>query len=405
MSEKVRRWYKLAEVLEEEGIAITGRMEPSPDILVYRGARSFSFYLDIRRAGKSFRNRIEGEFDGLRDWKKAQKAAEDWLLDQKKAALPVSQKPSLRSEEVWDTLVSLKKDKDPSTYQQIEIFVRVHLKPFMNGQCPYTPEGQACPHKVYLEAGTCPYAQDFSPPVWLNYKAHIRLHKPGVSLFNHWKFFVQFAKYLFEQRVIEQKLKLPFDEKKEDNRARGFVIPDEDFRKMIAHANTTWRDRMIIQRLTGQRPGLVRELRKDRLDLAAGILRIQKQDSKNRRSYEFVAPAQVVAILERRLPGASPFFFPSETDPLRPMDKHLTGWRGALKRAGVNPKYTPHDLRHTRLTELFKTPGINHALTCYQHDLSLDEAMRTYIHFEATDTRVIAEDAQNRAQALLERTS
>lgn len=159
---------------------------------------------------------------------------------------------------------------------------------------------------------------------------------------------------------------------------------------------------MIIQRLTGQRPGLVRELRKDRLDREAGVLRIQKQDSKNRRAYEFQVPAPVMLILEERLPSPSPYFFPSETNSQRPMDKHLNGWKSALRKAGVNPKYTPHDLRHTRLTELFRTPGINHALTCYQHDLSLDEAMRTYIHFEAKDTLVIAQDAETRALTLLE---
>jgi hypothetical protein len=65
-----------------------------------------------------------------------------------------------------------------------------------------------------------------------------------------------------------------------------------------------------------------------------------------------------------------------------------------------NP-WTPHDLRHTRLTELGKTSGINHAVTCYQHDLSLDEWMATYAHFEASDTLPISEDAERRAQSLL----
>lgn len=399
MSEKVRQWHKIAELLTPEELR-KEKKPPSPYLEVRLGARKTSFRVNYRQGAINLRKTLSKEFSDLKHWKKAQHRIEEMIGQAEYGAKPISEKTEIRTEALCDEIVKLKESKDPATLEHTERFFRLHIKPFLNGRCAYADDGKDCPYPSYLEAGACPYAKEFKPPVWLNYKTHLRLHNPTVTLFNHWKFFVMLARYLFEKGVIPQKLRLEYDEKKEDFRQRGMLIPDEHFRRMLAAANPAWRDRMILQRLTGQRPGLIRELRKDRLDRQAGILRIQKQDSKNRRAYEFVVPKPALAILEARLPGLSPYFFPSLSDPLQPMDKHLSGWKGALRRAGIDSKYTPHDLRHTRLTELFKTPGINHALTCYQHDLSLEEAMRTYIHFEATDTQVIARDAESKAAFL-----
>jgi integrase len=376
MSTKVRTWHKVT--AEMVGLRENARVKPSAHLEVRTGIRKISFRVNYRQHGIKLRQVIDEDLD-LEDWQRASKLAEEMIYKARFGDGP-KDKDLTRSEDLCDEIVKLKESKSRATYEQTEIFFRKHIKPYLNDHCPY--------------------AADLNATVWLNYKNHIRLQNPKVTLFNHWKFFTMLFKYAHEKGILKAPIKLSYDEEKEDFRATGMVIPDEHLKKMIANANTTWRDRMILQRFTGQRPGVIRKLRKDQVNLETGHATVQKEDSKNRRKYSFYMPGPCLEILRRRAAGDSPYFFPSLKTPTQPMDKHLTGWYGALERAGIREEYTPHDLRHTFLTEKFKKTD-NPALVCYQCDLSLEEAMETYIHFDAEDTRVIAEDSSRRALELL----
>ncbi|HYF38758.1 MAG TPA: hypothetical protein VD930_03635, partial [Gemmatimonadales bacterium] len=198
-----------------------------------------------------------------------------------------------------DELVDLRASKADATYEQTEIFFRKHIKPFLEAHCPD--------------------ARELRPVLWERYKNAFRLKRPTGRLFNHWKFWTMLFKYAHEKGILDTRFKLPFDEGKEDSRARGQKIPDDDFRRLYLAANQTWKDRMVLGRLTGQRPGLIRKLRKDQVDLMTGIVNVQKKDSKNRRGYAFRLPDQALEILRRRSKGESPYFFPSEANLERPM--------------------------------------------------------------------------------------
>jgi integrase len=379
-----------------------------PFLEIREGKYRTSYRVRFRQEGLVLEQTLEGDF---KNWREAEKEAERLIYEARYGKKPKDTK-GIKTESLCDEIVALKKPLSKATFEQTELFMRKHIKPFLRGECAYEEEdGKPCAHRLYLEQGACIYAVDLGVSHYLTYKAHLRLHRPKTSLFNHFKFFGMLYKYAFDRGLLERPIRLEFDEGKEDFRKRGMVISDEDLRDMIAAANRAWRDRILVQRLTGQRPGVIRNLRKAALDFATGVVSIEKQESKNRREYQFVAPRAVLEILRARMDGSSPYFFPSERDPEKPMDKHLNGWRAAIRRANAKRRtegrapmpegYTPHDVRHTRLTELFKTPGINHALTCYQHDLSLEEAMKTYIHLTAEDTRIIAENADARASAFV----
>lgn len=359
-----------------------------PFVEVRRGTRKTSFRVNYRQDGVKLRKRIR-----VTDPKEVAKEAERIIYNAKfgEKATPKSQ---VRCETLADEIVKLRESKADATYEQIEIFCRLHIKPFLNEHCPY--------------------AANLSNAVWLNYKNHLRLKNPHVSLFNHWKFFGMLCRYARQKGILKEIVKLDFDEEKEDFREEGLVISDTDFQKIIAAATSSraWRDRLILQRLTGQRPGVIRKLRKDQVNLQSGRVIVEKADSKNRRKYDFLMPAPAIEILRQRIElerakillgkkkEESPYFFPMETDQSRPMDKHLGGLRSILKKAKVSEAYTPHDIRHTFLTHKFKESK-NPALVCYQCDLSLEEAMETYIHFDAEDTRVIAEESAAWATAVL----
>ncbi len=358
------------------------KVEKAPYFLeVRKGKYRTSYRVIWRGEGLDIRETLKGSF---RNWREAAAAAEKIIAEQRFG----KQKPVAEyvlSETLCDEIVELKKSKDPATYAQAELFFRLHLKPFL--------------------AEHCPYATELNATTWLKYKNWMRLKNPKVALFNHWKFFVQLAKYAFEKGLIPAKLKLEYSEQREDFRERGLVIPDADFWKMVEAATPKhfgklervqpkWRDRILIQRFTGMRPGEVRDLLKDRWDTEAKVISLRKEDTKTRQPRSFVVESElVIEILDRRLKRVEgPYFFPSEACEAKPMAKSLNGWNAILKRAGVSADFTPHDLRHSYLTGMFKTSS-NPALICYQAGLSLEEAQKTYLHFTAADTRAIAQEA------------
>lgn len=136
-----------------------------------------------------------------------------------------------------------------------------------------------------------------------------------------------------------------------------------------------WRDRIILDRMTGMRPWEIRNLQKDRVDFKRWIINLRAEDTKTRAARSFSVQSDLLReILTRRrdeFPG-SPFFFCNERDHSKPMDKHLNGWNSTLSRAGLIAEYTPHDLRHTYLTEAFRRSK-DWAAICYQAGLTLEE--------------------------------
>lgn len=346
------------------------------------GATGSSWWVRYRREGLKIEEKIEGRIDS---WIDARRLGQALIDEIRGARVKNKEAPSLvRSEEICNELVHLAKAKAPATYEQREIFMRVHLIPWLNVNCPY--------------------GADFDSTVWEKYKTDKRLENPSVALFNHWKFFVMFSKHAFEQGILKKRYKLEFDEKREDFRERGMVIPDEHLKLLLWSANSFWSDRIMIQRFTGMRPGEVRNLRIDRVDLATGVIRLEAEETKTRsaRSFKVTSPT-VLAILKARAQKAqgSVYFFPSRGNPNQPLGRCLAGWENALAAANralakagrpPMPAYTPHDLRHTFLSQMFKTAS-NPALICYYAGLSIEEAQKTYLHFTAEDTHGIADAA------------
>ena len=413
-------WRKFRDLQKERDPGLPEEKLARPFLEIRQGKLKTSYRVRYRGEGLNLEQTLEGEFQ---NWKQAQTEAERVIALAKFGEKPKA-KSLVSNAELCDELVKLREPLSDATHEQIEIFMRVHIKPFLRGECAYLEEGSTvCQHQSYLDAGKCAYASDLNPPVWANYKAHFRLHRPNGSLFNHWKYMGMLFKYAFEKGLLGRMMRLPFDEGKEDNRKEGEVVPLEQLGLFLQHANRTWRDRAIVGRSEGQRPGLIRKLRKNQVDFKTGILKVLKEDSKNRRAYEVELMPSTLEILKARLelPNVkdSPYFFPSESDHGKPMDRCLTGWHSAwiaadkAERAAGRPGlpiittekghlqslYTPHDLRHTWLTEELDRQEDKLA-ACYSRDLSFEEADETYLHFKASHTRSIVEVSGERARAI-----
>lgn len=276
------------------------------------------------------------------------------------------------------------------TISQAETMYRLHIVPFLEEHCRYA---------VGLTSDT-----------WRKYKVEFRKAHPESPLFNHWKFFVTLFKRAKEKGLITQYHRLEYKESRDDKREEGLIVSDDDFGRMVKaapHVSKKWYTRILIQRFTGRRPGEVRLLRKqpigDRpanLTWAEGrlICRLWDYDTKNRVYSEFEIHSEFLKRAVRAMWDTypeSPYLFPNENDNSRPMDKHLNGWYSILAKAKVDPNFTPHDLRHTYLTWIFKVSN-DWAVICFQVSISLEEAQKTYIHFDAADTRGIAETASKK---------
>ncbi len=349
------------------------------------GKKTVSYWLRYRKADvKVPEQRLKSRYP---EWTDAKREGQK-IIDIARGHLRSDGKPVslVRCEDLCNEIIKLKEGMAKDTYDQTELFYRLHIIPYLNDKCPYI--------------------SGLNSTVWTEYKREKRLANPRVALFNHWKFFVMLGKYSFEKGLLPQKIRFEFDEEKEDFRKEGQVIPNDELVKIIDNASEIWRHRIIVGRFTGMRPGEVRKLKKQRFNLETGIVRLKKNDTKTRYPREFtIRSKEVLKILRKRAGGAdSDFFFPAKADPLKPMGKGLKGWHAALRRAGITKDYTPHDLRHTFLTNEFKKPGANIALICFAAGLSIEEAQETYLHFKAEDTVHIAEDLARESSQFLTRT-
>lgn len=279
------------------------------------------------------------------------------------AMKPKPKNIDMRSVDLTSEILELKRSKSPATYKQTEIFFRVHINPFLELNCPM--------------------ARDLDHSIWLKYKNEFRIKNSKGALFNHRKFFTSLFKYAFEKGILSRPIKLQFDESREDFKSIGHVIPGKALDAMLEVAGKDWGDRIIIQIDTGMRPGEVRNLRCNRVDLASGVISLRKEDTKTRQARSFNLTDRALKVLKSRNGGE--FFFPSLGDKSKPVSESLKGWHQLIKISGVDSRYTPHDIRHSWLTLAFKS-GANPALICYMAGVSLAEAQKTYLHFTAKDT-------------------
>jgi integrase len=357
------------------------KLRDLPEFLELPEAKKPPFWLEARRAVRGAFFRVRYRRDGINvernigssfeNWKEAAKKG-DLLIAQTKAGVLKVHKDLTRCEDLCRQIVRLKEAKASGTYDQAETMFRLHLIPYLNQHCPY--------------------ATSLTHVTWLEYKTYKRIENPRVALFNHWKFFTMLCRFAWQKGILPLPMRLDFDEETEDFREEGLIIPDEDFVAMINAAGKTLRDRLIVQRKTGTRPSETRCLQKTRCSFVPDCrINLRREDTKTRKARSFVVEdLEVIEILNRRWRATeNDFLFPSATGDNKPLSPNFRDWSRMIERAKVNPDYTPHDLRHTYLTEMFKTSAPP-ALICYQAGLSMEEAQKTYLHFKAEDTRAIA---------------
>lgn len=361
-------------------------------IEVREGARKTSYRVNYRRGKVSLRDVIPGDWSSpaemnKRERDKLERKVQEMIYEASHGR-PKTPAAFVRNEDLAEQLIQEAESQDEATYDGKRRIFRKHLIAWLNDHYPH--------------------ASDLTVETWPKYKAFKRAADPTIALENHVKYFRMLRKRAFELGLIKQLFPVKFDLKKEEFREAGQVITAAEEALILKHANRTWRDRSVLQRDTGMRPGEVRKLKKTRVAFETrggqriAVVSLVAQETKTHRdrSFEVHSERAVEVLWRRACEGDSPYFFPMETDPERPMDKHLNGWKSCLRRANeeaqksggsVNQTLTPHDWRHTYADEMFKkTSPADWASLCFQLDMSLETAQGTYIHFKTSDTRGVA---------------
>lgn len=128
-------------------------------------------------------------------------------------------------------------------------------------------------------------------------------------------------------------------------------------------------------------------------------IHLRAQDTKIREARTFPFNDRLARLFddllnEQRAAGIeSRYVFPSlvASDEDRPMSfsEFRTEWGRCCRAAGLPEGSRFHWLRHTGLTKAFKSKAANPAVICVFAGLSLEEAMKTYVHFTVTDLREV----------------
>jgi integrase len=140
---------------------------------------------------------------------------------------------------------------------------------------------------------------------------------------------------------------------------RHGLIDQAELERIVAHLPEPAQDAVLFGSLTGWRVGEIRGLTWDRVDLQAGLVRLDTSKTGEGRVRPLVEP-ELRALLEKRWRLRAigcPFVF--HRDGRRLSDTWLGhAWRTACDRAGLPGRYF-HDLRRSAYRDLVSRAGVD----------------------------------------------
>lgn len=207
------------------------------------------------------------------------------------------------------------------------------------------------------------------------------------KFFNDCKWLKSFLIQLKHDGVIKE---IPRLINPDPPRDPGKVYTNEEVELLINFASDYLRLAILMASTMGMRRGEIFHLRWDRIDFGKNIIALRAEDTKTRKARSFAISQSVLPDLSSRADNASEFVFPHRDSIYKPMDKDgfRTAWDTLKSNFHIDGRF--HDLRHTFLTNAFKAPNANAALICHYAGLSLEVAVRTYLHFNEDDSKLVA---------------
>jgi|GEM_PF-3429036 len=222
---------------------------------------------------------------------------------------------------------------------------------------------------------------------WLRYVAKKRQVSPDRKFFNDRKYLSMFLHWCHREGFIE---KLPKLEDVDPEITVGKTFTPEEIDKLLYSAGDDLALQILMAYTMGMRIGEILSLEWTQIDWSKRAIHLPAYKTKIRKARTFGMSDEVFYRLSgRHEEHVSEWVFPSPADPSRSVGKggNKSAWNSCRRAAGVAGRF--HDLRHSFLTQAFKS-SVNPALICHYAGLSLEEAQRTYLHFSHEDTVRVA---------------
>lgn len=276
--------------------------------------------------------------------------------------------------ELFPEWLETKKIRRPRTYARYKLSWE-HLKPFAESLGP----------------------EDLTERWWESeYIPGKRSEESSRRFFNDRKTVNGFLLSMYREGLITRIPKLINPDPKS---TAGKVYTDKEIERLRANAGPDLLLQIDMALTMFMRKGEILLLALERIDRSRKLIRLKPEDTKTKKPRTFAISKHCWHRIQARLGHPSGYLFPSRTGEAKPVDRggNQSAWEGCKKRTadvenGVEQVVGRfHDLRHTGLTMAFRQPNANSALICHTAGLSLEEAERTYLHFEPDDTRAVVE--------------
>lgn len=320
-------------------------------------------------------------------------------------------------EEHWPDWFGTKSDKRIATRESIANSSK-HLLPFFGPLLPseVTPKlwedylsYKRSEHLIKLffkEAGKIPpkTIKEFKVLVETDesIKKYLAKNTSKRKFYNDWKWFNMFLIYLHSNGHIKIRPTLRNPDIKSDI---GRVLSEEEVSSLLVHAHDDLQIQIIMAVTQGMRIGEIMSLAWGEVvnfdsenfswvDLEKRIIFLRAADTKIKKKRTFGLSGEAESELRHlKSKAKGTFLFPAQADPNKraTRNRNRSAWRTARIKANVKCRF--HDLRHTFLTWAFKgSKGkIDSIFICDYAGLSIEEAQKTYLHFDHEDTRIVSQ--------------
>lgn len=231
------------------------------------------------------------------------------------------------------------------------------------------------------------YAEQITTEWWENiYIPAKREEKKDRKFFNEWKWLTSFLVSLHRNGLIDR---LPKLENPDPPRAEGLNLEDSELDALYEFGSEDLRLQLDLGFKHFMRRSEVLLLPFAEINFRKGFIDLPAHRTKIRKARKIPLNDDVIEKLKaRKSQNGSPFVFPSPRDIRVPIGRlgNQSAWESSINKANeetmlINPCATFHDLRHSGLSRAFVATN-RYAEICVVAGLSLEEAMKTYLHFK-----------------------
>lgn len=197
------------------------------------------------------------------------------------------------------------------------------------------------------------FIDDFKSTDWDSWVSKQRLKDPELRMFNFFKLMSNILTHAFNAEYIARKPKIKNDKDPEETRAE--IYTDEEVETLLRNAEGDLLLKIRIISTVGIRPKELNQLRKDRIDRKAKMIKFKGPDTKTGKPRDVPLPDDLFeAIVAHADSHKGSYLFLNHEHPSQPVarDDHDKEFQALKQALGIEKRF--YDLRHTAATRMLR---------------------------------------------------